>query len=187
MKLLFVFLFLFLAPHFVVQIWGRSHSDSFSPDFIIVLGANGNPSSPIVVERAQLAHQASLEYPEAKIIITGNENNKEVTTLRELILTLGVPQQRLLLETQSRTTRENFLLSQKLISSNSSLLVVTNKFHLFRAVTIAKSLGFKARGYFQADIKNYHFKYSFREWLACLKFIYVDLFFASSSVAEKKT
>ena len=53
----------------------------------------------------------------------------------------GIPEERILKEEKSKTTAENIQYSKKFIKSKESVGIVTNNFHMFRALQIAKRQG----------------------------------------------
>ena len=54
----------------------------------------------------------------------------------------GIDEDRILMEDKSTNTNENILYSKKLISKdNAKVALVTNGFHVFRSVSIAKKQG----------------------------------------------
>lgn len=58
----------------------------------------------------------------------------------------GIDEQRILEEPDSKTTEENIVNSKKLISDdNASVGVITNNFHMFRALQIADKYGLGQR------------------------------------------
>lgn len=59
----------------------------------------------------------------------------------------GVAPDRLVLENQSRNTYENIQFSYQLMPQGSHFAVVTNYYHLFRALLIAKTQKIKCIGY----------------------------------------
>lgn len=85
-----------------------------------------------------------------KIIISGGSGSishpeeKEADILKNYLLKIGIPDSCIITENQSRNTRENALLTKKLIDSlhiNSEMLFVTSAFHLRRAIGCFKKAG----------------------------------------------
>ena len=56
---------------------------------------------------------------------------------------MGVPKMKILLEDRSVSTRENLRYSMKFGGKDKSYVIVTNGFHLFRAMDTGRSLGMK--------------------------------------------
>lgn len=101
-------------------------------DTIILLGVSGRLLSDLSNDRIRLAAEASVLWPDAKILITGNGALDEVSSLKKGILTKGVSPQRIIEETQSRDTWDNMVLSKKLLPADAKVVIITNEFHQLR-------------------------------------------------------
>jgi uncharacterized SAM-binding protein YcdF (DUF218 family) len=126
-------------------------------DYIIVLGAQVGPSGPSVVLRYRL--EAALEYlqsnPDTLCITSGgqgaNEPEAEGEVMRRWLLNRGISPGRVAAEIQSTNTIENLNLSAALLTElaggfdmeKDSVGIVTNNFHVFRALKLARACGFK--------------------------------------------
>lgn len=115
---------------------------------LLLLGANGDPESSINRDRAQLALLAQKAHPHAKLLISGNETQRQEVTA--LLQNLGVNALQILKEEKSTTTYENIVFSKRLIPATANVLVVTSGFHRRRAVTIARLCGLRANGFASA-------------------------------------
>ena len=63
--------------------------------------------------------------------------------MRRYLENAGVDSSRLLMEDQSTTTAENLLYSQKYLDTGSDTVgIVTNNFHVYRSIRIAKKAGY---------------------------------------------
>lgn len=117
-------------------------------DCIIVLGAKVNGTSPsgALRNRIEVAAEYALANPDTLVIASGgqgeDEGISEAECIRRGLVARGVPEERILLESLSTSTRENLRFSlEKLENPNElSIGVVTNNFHVFRAMKIARSL-----------------------------------------------
>jgi uncharacterized SAM-binding protein YcdF (DUF218 family) len=73
-----------------------------------------------------------------------NEPFSEAKGMADYLIKKGVDPDRILLEDQSTNTVENILYSKKLLENDDQNVgVVTNNFHMFRAIHIAKAQGLK--------------------------------------------
>lgn len=117
-------------------------------DAIIVLGAlvlpDGEPSGSL---RARAAAAAALfhEGRAGTIVATGAHHQQppgEAVVTRRLLLAAGVPDSAILLEEKSRNTHGNLLFARGLIPEAERVLVVTEPFHLARALRLARIVGF---------------------------------------------
>ena len=85
-----------------------------------------------------------------KILIAGGKGNKtrlsEAEAGKNYILKMGVPEKDILTETSSTTTLENFEFSKPILKDNNlkSVLVVSDPFHMTRAMKMARDNGINA-------------------------------------------
>ena len=117
-------------------------------DYIIVLGAQVREDGPSIVLRYRLdtAIDYLKENPNTICIVSGgqgaNEPFSEAEGMSEYLLKNGIDKSRIILENESRNTVENIKYSKLLMEeSYESVGIVTNNFHVFRAVQIAKAQG----------------------------------------------
>ena len=75
-----------------------------------------------------------------------------------------------MLEDMSTSTAENLRFSGEMIQRNKSVVVVTNDFHVFRAVKLAKKLGYTdVSGLGATDFFAVTIQYYVREFFAITK------------------
>lgn len=117
-------------------------------DYIIVLGAQVREDGPSVVLKYRL--DKAIEYlnenPDTICIVSGgqgvNESISEAEGMSEYLIEHGIEKDRILLEDKSRNTVENIINSKALMEAPYDKVgIVTNNFHMFRAVQIAKAQG----------------------------------------------
>lgn len=166
------------------------------PTAIIVLGSgliNGEVP-PLLRSRLDKAlalyHREKLTGHRPILIPSGgqgaDEPRPEATAMAEYLLSHGADAEDVHPETESRTTRENLALSQKILSSlgvEGEYLVVTNNYHVLRAASLTRQVGLPARAvgsptarYFlpSAFIREYVAiitQYKAFNALACLPFV----------------
>jgi uncharacterized SAM-binding protein YcdF (DUF218 family) len=119
-------------------------------DYVIVLGAQMRSSGPSVIYKYRLKKAAQyLEANEGTIcVVTGgqgaNEPISEGEGGKEYLLSLGIPEERIIAETTSLDTSANISNALELINSDKeselSIGIITNGFHVFRGVHIARKL-----------------------------------------------
>lgn len=147
-------------------------------DVIIVLGAGvwANGPSPSMQGRtrhaAALYHQGYAQH----LIVSGGLGDyppTEAKAMQELLIQLDVPAESIILEEQSVNTEENIAYSKELMDQQglNTALIVTDVFHLKRALLIAKKQGLTASGSAVKDSvlytnKSLLLKYSWREVIA---------------------
>lgn len=144
-------------------------------DCIIVLGArvydNGNPSDML---RDRLLTGISLYNEEAsqKIIMSGDHGRveyDEVNVMKNYAMEQGVPSEDVFMDHAGFSTYESIYRAKEIFGAEN-IIIVTQEYHLYRALYIAKSLGVNAYGV-SADLDVYRNQWyrDFRELLARVK------------------
>ncbi|MCR5677703.1 MAG: YdcF family protein [Agathobacter sp.] len=116
-------------------------------DYIIVLGAqvSDNGPSPILRYRLDAAIKYLEDNPDTVCIVSGgqgkNEPMPEAYVMGDYLRERGITDARILEEPDSKTTEQNVTNSMRMIRPNSSVGLVTNDFHVFRALQTAKKKG----------------------------------------------
>lgn len=126
--------------------------DGRRADCAIILGAAAyhNKPSPVFTERINQGIRLYRENRVRHLILTGGFGEGAAFAESEVAfkycLERGVPQSALLLETNSQTTYQNLTEAKALMETQgwTSALVVSDPWHLKRAVRIAKTLGIQA-------------------------------------------
>ena len=143
--LVFLTCFIGMGAHF----FDKGEADL---DYIIVLGAQMRDSGPSVIYRYRLQKAAEYleENPGTVCITTGaagaNESISEGCGGRDYLVSLGIPKERILVEEESGDTVQNIDNALELagISRDNAedlrIGIVTNGFHVFRGVHIARKL-----------------------------------------------
>ena len=123
-------------------------------DYIIVLGAQVRKDgpSPVLKYRLDKAVEYLNENPDTVCIVSGgqgsNEPWSEAEGMARYLQEKGIDTARILTEDQSQTTGQNITNSKKLMKEGASVGIVTNNFHVFRALQIAKKYGQESSGGF---------------------------------------
>ena len=121
-------------------------------DYVIVLGAQMRSSGPSVIYRYRL--EKAKEYMDGNTdticVTTGAQGNNEPVSEgqggADYLVKLGIPEDRIRVEALSMDTEENIKNAFGIIelnegsTSNLRIGIVTNGFHVFRGVHIAKKL-----------------------------------------------
>ena len=115
-------------------------------DYLIVLGAKVNPNGPSLTlqKRIDAAYEYLAEHPHTIVIASGgqgwDEPMSEARCIANELIAMGISADRILLEDRSTDTAENIQYSRELIddSSDTTVLVLSNDFHCFRAAGIAR-------------------------------------------------
>ncbi len=129
--------------------YGEVH-DIPKTEAALVLGASvsrGKPS-PILEERAHAAVQLYLEGKVKKILVTGDNSaltHDEVTPVRKYLIEAGIPAADIFLDHAGFDTYSSMYRARDVFDA-SSVTIVTQDFHLPRALFIARTLGLTAYG-----------------------------------------
>jgi SanA protein len=128
----------------------ESAADVPHADAALVLGASvvhGKPS-PILEERAHEAVELYRTDRVDKILVTGDNgslSHDEVTPVRKYLIDAGIPAGDIFLDHAGFDTYSSMYRARDVFGAQS-LIVVTQDFHLPRALWIARSLGIDAYG-----------------------------------------
>ena len=117
-------------------------------DYIIVLGAQIREDGPsyVLQKRLDAAYDYLQNNPHTIVIVSGGQGSNEPTTeaqgMYDYLVGRGIEPERILMEDASRNTDENIRYSMQLFDAeNSSVGIVTNNFHVFRGVHLARAEG----------------------------------------------
>lgn len=119
-------------------------------DYCIVLGAQLKDHGPSDVLRRRLdaAAQYLKQNPDTKCIVSGgqgrNEPMSEARGMYEYLIAAGIEEERIVQEDRSSNTYYNLAYSEELLDrKEDTVVIVTNNFHVFRAVGIAQKMGYE--------------------------------------------
>lgn len=149
----------------------------------LVLGAglwrDGSPT-PVLRDRVAAAADLYLAGKVRKLLLSGDNrfvDYNEPGAMRQVALTLGVPDEDLVLDYAGRRTYDSCYRARAIFGV-SQVVVVTQRFHLARAVYTCRALGLDAVGY-PADRRIYprgpYLYWNVRELLATFRAL-VDLY-----------
>lgn len=119
-------------------------------DCILVLGAgirNGSPS-PMLEDRLNTAIELYFSSPSQKIIMSGDHGTKdydEVNVMKKYAIEKGVPSEDIFMDHAGFSTYESIYRARDIFKAEK-IVIVTQKYHLYRALYIANSLGVTAIG-----------------------------------------
>ena len=139
----------------------------------MILGAailkNGD-LSPVLKDRADAAISLYQAHKVVKILVTGNDASadyNEVTPVRKYLIKNDVPSQAIFLDHAGFDTYSSMYRARDVFEVKS-MIIVSQSFHLPRALFIARQLGIEAYG-LNADNGNYSIYNYFREIPADVK------------------
>lgn len=114
-------------------------------DYLIVLGAQikGTKITKSLKYRLDMALLYLEKNKATKVIVSGgkgkNEWIAEANAMKQYLIEHGIEETLIIEEDQSRNTYENIFFSKKYIDKEQAVvIIVTNDFHVFRGMTIAK-------------------------------------------------
>lgn len=127
-------------------------------DCIIVLGAGvwGDKPSPMLEDRINAGVELYKNNVASKIIMSGDhgqDNYDEVNIMKEYAILKGVSSEDIFMDHAGFSTYES-IYRAKYIFKASKIVIVTQRYHLYRALYIANKLGLEAYG-FQANPRIY--------------------------------
>ncbi|SEG02366.1 protein SanA, affects membrane permeability for vancomycin [Eubacterium ruminantium] len=127
-------------------------------DCILVLGCSvredGTPSS-VLRERLDKAIELYNRYG-GKILMSGDHKTlyyNEVRVMKEYAVSHGVPSEDIFLDHAGYSTYDS-IYRAKYTYDIKKMVIVTTKYHLFRALYIADVFGIDAYGYASKDVKS---------------------------------
>lgn len=119
-------------------------------DCILVLGAGikGNNPSPMLEDRLLQGISLYQNNASPKILVSGdhiNQNYDEVNTMKDYLVGHKVPSQDVFMDHAGISTYDS-IYRAKYIFNTKKIIIVTQKYHLYRALYIAKQLDIEAYG-----------------------------------------
>lgn len=141
-------------------------------DCILVLGAGlwGGEPSPMLKERLDFAIEAYNGGCSDKLLVSGDHGTKsydEVNAMKDYLVKNGVPSDSVFMDHAGFSTYESMYRARDVFKAQK-VLIVTQKYHLYRAVYIARQLGLDAYGFEREELK-YPITNSVREAAARVK------------------
>ena len=117
-------------------------------DYLIVLGAQVRKDGPSAVLKYRLdaAAQYLRENDSTTCIVTGGKGAAEPISegegMKQYLVSVGIPENRIIVEDKALNTVQNIQYSKALMSSpDAPTAIVTNNFHVTRALALARGQG----------------------------------------------
>lgn len=158
----------------------------------VILGAGlyGDKPSPILQERLDEGLEYLKLHPNTKVIVSGGQGSNELIpeaeAMKNFLLSQGISSDRIIEENKSKSTFQNLEFSQKILEKRNAnkdeVLIVTNDFHLFRAMEIADFLGIKNEGLPSKTPFYLRVQYMVREFPAMIKLILQETFLDTKDI-----
>lgn len=146
-------------------------------DYLVVLGAQvrGTRVTKSLARRLDAAFKYASEHEDVIVIVSGGkgigEDISEAEAMKKYLMDAGLSSERIIMEDKSTTTKENLVFSrEKMDKPDASVAVVTNNFHVYRAVKLAEKLNYKdVQGLAGRPDKILFINYMVREAFALFK------------------
>ena len=166
--------------------YGQIDNVNYTEDAVIVLGAGirGDRVTVPLAYRLNSAIEYHKKNPDALIVVTGGQGYQETITEAEAmegyLLRRGVNPEKIVKEEKATSTNENMRFSKEILDGiyedDYSVVVITNNFHIYRGVQIAKMEGFGDVYHKHAGLRWYNMAPCYlRESLAVLKMWVFDI------------
>ncbi|GAB4114425.1 MAG: ElyC/SanA/YdcF family protein [Roseiflexaceae bacterium] len=131
--------------------------------------------SPMLADRVRMASDLYQQGVVGELLMTGDNSRQdydEVTAMKRYATSLGVPEQAITLDYAGFSTYESCYRAKPIFGVEQAILV-TQRFHLPRAVYTCQTLGVQVQGIAAPDWERYRWgsvaSYNIRESLANLK------------------
>ena len=168
-----------------IGLYGFYDNISYNEDAVIVLGAGlkGDKVSIPLKLRLDKAIEYHEKNPKAVIVVSGGQGFQETVTeayaMEKYLIENGVDKSKIIKEEESTSTKENLKYSKEILNSyfkkEYKIVVVTNNFHIFRSVKMAKNEGFENVTHLHAGLQWYNLMPCYlRESLAVLKMLILN-------------
>ncbi len=159
-----------------------SDMQEFDADCILILGAgvwSDNRPSPMLADRLEEGARLYREGIAPKILVSGDHgqnNYDEVNVMKKYLMDAGIPSEDIFMDHAGFSTYESMYRAKKIFGVHK-MIVVTQEYHIYRALFISKSLGIDSLGS-ASDPRAYAgaFMRNVREWIARDKDIFYCLF-----------
>ena len=161
-----IFYIIFIMVMYTLTSWlNLININTKKLNYIVVLGAG-------LASRINRGIEIYHKNPDSKLIMSGGQGPDEEIPESHAMAAYaeehGVPKSDIIIEDRSKTTNQNLKFSHQLMKPNSTFCIVTNSYHVYRALVLAKRQGLQCIGY-GAKTKWYFTLNAFiREFIAYL-------------------
>lgn len=171
----------------IVLAGSRTHIEG-EPKVMIILGCQVKPWGPseLLLDRLDTALEYLVGRDDVRVIVSGGQGKDEPTTeaaaMRDYLAKNGIDESRIWMEDKSHNTHQNLVYSLALLQEkggdlSAPYIIVSNGFHLSRAVLLANRVDGGAETYTLAAPSSHtpsRIKMYFREPLALVKSFVFD-------------
>ncbi len=152
-----------------------SQTDVPSEPIIMVLGASLKPDgqpSDALLDRLKVGSELYNQHKGSSILVTGDDGKfytDEVSVMKNYLVQAGIPDSSIKVDGHGYRTYESCSRAKKEFSITQAI-IVTQNFHLPRALYLCNKLGVQSVGV-SADLHSYRdiIRMTLRDWLASFK------------------
>jgi len=141
------------------SIISKNEALNINPDCIIVLGAgvrsDGSPS-PMLQDRLNTGIELYENGVSDRILMSGDHTKKgydEVNIMKDYAINKGIPSENVFMDHAGISTYDSIYRAKEIFWAEK-IIIVTQEYHLYRALYIAEKLGVEAYGV-SADVRVY--------------------------------
>lgn len=132
------------------QIISETEANIENVDCILVLGAGiwGDKPSPMLEDRLLQAISLYNNNVSSKIIMSGDHGKQdydEVNIMKQFAIEKGVPSEDIFMDHAGFSSYESIYRAKEIFKAKK-IIIVTQEYHLYRAIYIANQLGIEAYG-----------------------------------------
>lgn len=120
-------------------------------DCILVLGCgvwHGGVPTPMLADRLERSVELYESGASGKLLMSGDHGRKdydEVNVMKEYAIDAGIPSENVFMDHAGFSTYES-IYRAKAVFKAENMIIISQSYHLYRALYIAKGLGLKAYG-----------------------------------------
>lgn len=170
-----IFYIIFIMVMYTLTSWlNLININTKKLNYVVVLGAGllGKKVTLLLASRINRGIEIYHKNPDSKLIMSGGQGPDEEIPESHAMAAYaeehGVPKSDIIIEDRSKTTNQNLKFSHQLMKPDSTFCIVTNSYHVYRALVLAKRQGLQCIGY-GAKTKWYFTLNAFiREFIAYL-------------------
>ena len=143
----------------VYMVWGtkgrilkKDQWANFKADGVVVLGCAVRPNkeaTPMLNDRMQTAISFYKEASAKKMLVSGdnlNEDYDEVSVMKKLAVSGGIEADEVYMDHTGLNTYDTIVHSLEFFNKGSTIVIVTQSYHLYRALYLAQRMGLNAYG-----------------------------------------
>lgn len=151
--LIIFYLFIITIVYTISSFLNLFHWKNQKLDYVVVLGSGliGDKVPPLLASRIEKGIHIYKSNQNCKLIFSGGQGPDELLSEGQAMALYakeqGIAAEDIIIENKARNTRENILFSKELMTNGSRFAIISNYYHLFRALLLAKELEISCIGF----------------------------------------